>query len=332
MFSFRASTSLAGPVGPVRPVSPVADVDDLEAELEAALDTDNDLPNVPPAGVPPETDFFRDIRLDMFVLTSSLAVNASNKAAVERIVLQMSKMVIETGAAQALENELETELAGGKAKRNTRRNTQTLWHIAPNAVVAMRHKDYTTGTNIRRGNFKNAVTVRKVTADFDETARKLKGPTIKFFKNGRIQASGWKTVASFEDFTNSVADRLGLPAVDPSKNAVSLVNGSARIKTVPGGRMVLATLAEKLRAIGYSVDWNPTTGNNGLKVQLVDEVAASELRSKKVDMMTPVNRKLWERGAMIFSNGYVKMFSRGEDQLARLVPLLSDALEAVFTE
>jgi hypothetical protein len=127
-----------------------------------------------------------------------------------------------------------------------------------------------------------------------------------------------------------VSDVLGMPGLDSSRNQLSLVNGSARIKKVPQGGIVLARLADSLRSAGCTVEWDPTTGNNGMNLKLADTVALQEMRANKADTEGPKNRKKWERSAMVFSNGYVKIFALNEEQLARLVLNLSDTLRPLF--
>jgi len=275
------------------------------------------LPVLPVLPVPSDVaaeGFLRNVCLDMFVLTSSLAVPAADAAAVAKTVLDMCERAKVTGAAGAMVDELETELCGGKAPRKTRRNTQSVLRLSGEAVVAMRHVDYTTETNIRHSNFRNSFTARKVDPAWSETGPRgiatLKGPTVKFFKNGRLQGAGWKTVAEFETFVDEVARLLGLPGIDRSANKLSLVNGSARIRDVPAGGIMLADLAARLRASGHTVRWDPTTGNNGLNLKLPDVES--------------------ERSAMVFSNGYVKVFALNEAQLGRLFATLSRILCDAF--
>lgn len=370
------------------PEPAVQDPDDAEMDL--------DTPSVPPAGMPWETDFFHSICLDMHVLTGYLQINPSNAKNVERIVKDWSSKVVVEGASQAFERELETEISGGKVPRKTKRNTQTVERISRDVVIAMRHEDYTTTTNIRHSNFRNSFTARKVSPEYTNGRAgtpALKGPIVKFFSNGRFQAAGWKTVDACERFIDDVSKRLGLPQVDKTKHSISLVNGSARIKAAGDQPIVLKALRDRLVANGFVAAWNPTTGNNGMKVTFVDEVALKESLAahfapavkamqtylsendasavvskmfsqyaktqtigdavigmglepdtariaakaaaiemkKAVDVVgTKDRRKKWERSAMVFSNGYVKVFSTGEPQLARLFPVLQDILETAF--
>jgi hypothetical protein len=351
-----------------------------------------DVPSVPPAGMPRETDFFHSICLDMHVLTGYLQINTQNANTVKRVVMDWSSKVVVEGASQAFERELETQISGGKAPRKTKRNTQTVERIASNVVIAMRHEDYTTTSNIRHSNFRNSFTARKVSPDYngDAGSPALKGPIVKFFCNGRFQAAGWKTVEACERFIDDVSKRLGLPSVNKARHSISLVNGSARIKSTGDQPIVLRSLRDRLVANGHAATWNPTTGNNGMKVVFVDEVALKEslaahfapavksmttfvsehdasavvskmfsqyaktqtigdetcalgldreaariaakaatIEMKKVAdaVGTKERRKKWERSAMVFSNGYVKVFSTGEPQLARLFPVLQDILQ-----
>ena len=378
-------------LGPaVAGLGPAVAVPDDDAEMDV------DTPSVPPAGMPWETEFFHSICLDMHVLTGYLQINAANAKNVERIVKDWSSRVVVEGASQAFERELETEISGGKVPRKTKRNTQTVERVSRDVVIAMRHEDYTTTTNIRHSNFRNSFTARKVSPEYTNGRAgtpALKGPIVKFFSNGRFQAAGWKTVAACERFIDDVAKRLGLPQVDKTKHSISLVNGSARIKAAGDQPIVLMALRDRLVANGFTAAWNPTTGNNGMKVTFVDEVAlkeslaahlapavkamqtfvsehdASSIVSKmfsqyakaqtigdavsgmgldpdlarisakaaNIEMKkaadavgTKDRRKKWERSAMVFSNGYVKVFSTGEPQLARLFPVLQDILETAF--
>jgi hypothetical protein len=368
----------------------VADPDPDDAEMD--LDT----PSVPPAGMPWETDFFHSICLDMHVLTGYLQINAANAKNVERIVKDWSSKVVVEGASQAFERELETEISGGKVPRKTKRNTQTVERISRDVVIAMRHEDYTTTTNIRHSNFRNSFTARKVSPEYTNGRAgtpALKGPIVKFFSNGRFQAAGWKTVPACERFIEDVRKLLGLPPVDKTRHSISLVNGSARIKSAGDQPIVLRSLRDRLVANGFTAAWNPTTGNNGMKVTFVDEIAlkeslaahfapavkamqtylsehdasavvskmfsqyaktqtmgdavtgmglepdtgriaakaaAMEIKKAADAVGTKDRRKKWERSAMVFSNGYVKVFSTGESQLARLFPILQDILETAF--
>jgi hypothetical protein len=370
-----------------------ADADPDDAEMDV------DSPSVPPAGMPWETDFFHSICLDMHVLTGYLQINAANAKTVERVVKDWSSKVVVEGASQAFERELETEISGGKVPRKTKRNTQTVERISRDVVIAMRHEDYTTTTNIRHSNFRNSFTARKVSPEYTNGRAgtpALKGPIVKFFSNGRFQAAGWKTVPACERFIEDVRKRLGLPPVDKARHSISLVNGSARIKAAGDRPIVLRSLRDRLVANGINAVWNPTTGNNGMKVTFVDEVAlkeslathfapavkamttyasecaasgvvskmfsqyaktqtdasaeavrglglqdpesariaakaaAMEMKKAADAVSTKDRRKKWERSAMVFANGYVKVFSTGEPQLARLFPVLEDILESVF--
>lgn len=272
-------------------------------------------PSVPPAGMPGDTEFFRDICLDMFVLTSWLKVDTPESVkAVEAVVKDWSTRVKDAGADAAFEDELELELGDGKVSKKTKRNTQYAERVSEDAIIVMRAVDYTTKGKIHHSNFRNSFTARKVGPDFTDRGRSgptpLKGPTCKYFINGRIQAAGWKSIASMEAFVNALSATLGIPGVDNTKHKLSLVNGSARIKNVPAGGIALGNLADELRARGLTVRWDPTTGNNGLNLKVPD---VESLRS-----------------AMIFSNGYVKMFALNEQQLARMVGTLTEILSPIF--
>lgn len=250
----------------------------------------------------------------MFVLTSWLAVTADTAKDVAAVVNDWSSRVKDDGSDAAACDELEAELGGGKVSKKTKRNTQYAARVREDAVIVMRAVDYTTRSQIQRSNFRNSFTARRVGPDFTDRGpdgpTPLKGPTVKYFKNGRVQAAGWKSIAAFETFVDSLSETLGLPGVDRSKHKLSLVKGSARLKRVPAGGIALASLADALRARGATVKWDPTTGNNGLVLKVPDEEGL--------------------RSAMVFSSGFVNLYALNELQLSRLVCKLTEMLRPVI--
>jgi len=251
---------------------------------------------------------------DMIVLTSRLNINDdAMRAHMDRVVRGLEEYCKMEGVKGADADDLEAELlegTGGKAPRKrrvTKKSTQSNnvdlkheWNGVPTTMV-VRFQDYTTAANIRRSNFRNQITLRHGTTS---------GPTLKLFRNGTLQGAGWKTVAQFTDYVNSIAAELDLPGVDTVASKLSLVNGSARIRCVPGGGILMDGFRDSIVAAGHTIKWDPSTGNNGANVKV------------------PVGDDT--RSAMVFSNGFVKMFAKSEEQLVRVYEKLDVMLGAVL--
>lgn len=256
---------------------------------------------------------------DMIVLTSRLQADGESLPLIDRVVRGLEQYVKDSGITGEQADELEADLLdepcadvgkkGGKAprkpSRRTKRNSQATVEIPDLVVdgiptnVVVRFQDYTTDANHRRSNFRNQVTLRHGVTS---------GPTLKIFRNGSLQGAGWKSVAAFVRYVDEAAEHLGLPALDPAATKLSLVNGSARIQRVPPGGLPMAQFRDDMAARGHTISWDPSTGNNGAKVKIPDDVTGLE------------------RSAMVFSNGYVKMFALSEEQLVRVYGRLNSIL------
>ena len=270
--------------------------------------------------ITPETDtsFLRVPAQDMIVLTAALLIENEGQARfIEDIVAELVTNVKDESKTEALAIELEADLlqdvdeAAGSSRvpaKNTRRNTQSCCSISELMVdgvpttIVVRYVDYTTSSNIRRSNFRNQVTIRH---------GEEKGPTIKLFKNGSIQGAGWKHSEQFVRFVNEVCGKMALPPLDTASIKYSLVNGSARVRNVPAQGFSLNIISEQLLSQGHQVSWNPSTGNNGMKLIIPDPEG--------------------NRSAMVFSKGYLKLFAKSEEQLARIIQTASIILEPSMT-
>jgi hypothetical protein len=256
----------------------------------------------------------------MIVLNATLqACDEDKMRYLETLVSELVSNVKDESKTGAMADELEAELMdeledAGESRRagdpkNTRRNTQSNFSFSELAVdgvpttIVVRYVDYTTSNNIKRSNFRNQVTLRH---------GEDKGPTIKLFKNRSIQGAGWKTEEQFVHFVDEVCEKMALPLIDPASIKYSLVNGSARVRNVPEEGFSLKKLSEKLELQGHKVSWNPSTGNNGMKLVIPDQQG--------------------DRSAMVFSKGYIKLFAKSEEQLARIIQTASDILEPVMSE
>lgn len=132
------------------------------------------------------------------------------------------------------------------------------------------------------------------------------GPSLKLFRNGAVQGAGFSTEAHFGEFVNSIAGYLDLPLIDPAATRLNLVAGSARID----GGLNMRAFRDDMVQLGFSVRWDPNTGNNGAKVDVPD-----------VD---------GDRSALVFSSGFIKLFAKSEDQLIRMVNTLDGMVAQVF--
>lgn len=195
----------------------------------------------------------------------------------------------------------------GKSKRTTKKNTQAYLELPDLSVndipitVVVRTQDYTTAANHKRSNFKNQVTLRYGTT---------KGPSLKLFRNGALQGAGFTCSQQFAEIVNAVADYMDLPPIDPAATKLSLVNGSGRVMDMSVGTLDMGAFRDGMNEKGFNVHWDPNTGNNGANVKIPD-----------VD---------GERSAMVFSNGYVKLFAKSEEQLVRIFDRLNVMMAQVL--
>ena len=285
-------------------------IDRMIAETAASPFVPEPEPTVPEPVPEPAQEPVAEVRtvIDQFqqfnvVATGKLQVTDETLPVVDRTVRGLEQYIKQHEG----ENGVVTP-SQGKSKRTTKKNSQAYLELPDLEVndtpitVVVRTQDYTTAANHKRSNFKNQVTLRYGTT---------KGPSLKLFRNGALQGAGFTCSEQFAEVVNAVADYMDLPPIDPAATKLSLVNGSGRVATAAYvGTLDMGAFRDGMNEKGFNVHWDPNTGNNGANVKIPD-----------VD---------GERSAMVFSNGYVKLFAKSEEQLVRIFNKLNDMMAQVL--
>ena len=363
-------------------------------------------PRVPPAGAPSETDSLEGIYLETMSFTSCLSVTPDNRLTIGAVVEKWrSRAEGDTGDFDAHPEDVdllaELEEALG-APEEAPAAGPALERISASAVVVRS----VVSPGAKKSNFLNAFFVRKIPDTGVPAARKVSGPTVMFFRNGKVHGAGWKRRDEYEKFVAEVTAALGLPGHDAGSVETDLCNGSARIKGASREEvMCMKHLEQRMRDRGHRVRYRTADGHNGMTFKVVDraqlydelkEFGGAALRAARLctepplsheDATTiagqvlvavvtslsdpagpgveatavaavnaagvcegvpveravhaaaadlveaasavfdnPKGRKRWERTAMVFSRGAVKLFARDEAQLARMIPVVDKSL------
>ena len=279
--------------------------DDLLAELDDALGKPGYNYTYENPHLPGSTKLFKTMKQESIVVHTKIDCGDNPE-----LVASMVKALKDHALSEARQGDGDEdaddepeEPANKKRKRkNTKKNSQYPLRIPELTIdgietaIVVRHEDYVTDNHIKRGNFRNCLTMKRV---YGVTRNQIFGATIKLFVNGSIQGTGWKSVQEFESFINTVCERLELPKIVPGASKIANINGGAYMRLLPDARINMQELADKLADMGCSVTFDPASGNNGLNLKLPD---AGE-----------------EKTSMVFSKGYVKLWAMSEEQLARVI-------------